>query len=254
MRLSFPAPKKEILCFEELHETCADELALVRYFLRKEPHTLLHIGLAVRFMEQHDVARAGKVLSIGLDLIKELYWARLAGLSFHVVDLDAKAIAGAARIAAAQGLPCDYEAGDIFKAPASASLDHGPYGTLLLSQMDYCFSDMEISALFARAAANPRMKQVLIFSPSLFGWPGWNLYAGAKEALHVCFNIARSLLNVRKPGVEYGSSIHSMRSVGLLRQLAGPSWRLGPLERYDYPSGVTHLLLFKRLSESIDAG
>ena len=233
-----------------LFETCADELSLVRFYLRNEPHAFLHIGRLVRFIEQHGVAQAGKGLSIGLDIIKELYLARLAGLALHVVDLDAKAIAGAARIAAAEGLPSSYEGGDIFKAPAAESLDRGPYATLLLSQMDYCLSDEELFALFVRAAGNPQMRYVVVLSPSLFHWPGRDVYAGAKEAIRVCFNIVRSLVSKRRAGPR-PTYVSYMRSVGLLRQLACPSWRLGPIERYDYPSGAMHLMLFERSAEPV---
>jgi hypothetical protein len=71
-----------------LLETCADELSLVRFYLRSEPHTLLHIGRLVRFIEQHGVAKAGKGLSIGLDLIKELYLARLASPSWRLGPIE----------------------------------------------------------------------------------------------------------------------------------------------------------------------
>jgi hypothetical protein len=234
--------ESDIETFRDDLSRCADETAMVRHYLRHEPHTLLHTGRLTRFVDRHGIAKAGKAFSVGLDPLKEFYLSRLCGLSLHVVDRDRQAIASAAARAAALALPCSYEAGDIFEPPLMKSLKDGPYATLFLSQMDYLFSDEELSALFAGAAANPAMKQLLILSPSLFRWPGRDWHSCAKETLRVCFNVARSLVKVKKAGTHQTY----MRSVGRLRRLAGPAWTLGPVERYDYPSGTMHLLLFRR--------
>lgn len=246
MRLTFPAPmtQEEYPHRNEWLRVCDDECKLVEWYLRVQPHTLLHAGHLASFLNRHRLGSDGlRILSVGVDFVKEFYLSRLAGVSLHVVDLDAGVVTALNAIAQKRGLPLSYETGDILR---TSSLESGDYSILLLSQIDYILSDEQLGELFGRAASNPRLRCVVVLSPSLFHWPGRDWLAGAREAIRFAENL-RMLVSAR--AADHGAAgwySTYRRSVGLLRRLAGKGWVLGPVERYDYPSGTMHTHLFRK--------
>lgn len=241
---------------DALFRLCDDEGLLVRWYLIKEPHTFLHVGHLARFFNRHGITeKGGSVISVGLDIFKELFIADLTGQSFIVIDRDARSVATLNQLKALHSWPLSYVAGDVTD-PGMTLLANHPCSTMLLSQMDYILTDEQIMSTVRRAAENPALKRIVVLSPSLFsiasGRPMATMLGAIREATRfVEFLIAMKRQTTLAVADSYPTFV---RSLGRLDRLMGREWVRVDTERYDYPSGKMHLLLFERAQTAGESG
>ena len=219
-------------------EACADLADLAAWYLVKEPHTLLHAGRLTRVFAGPG---APSVLSVGIDVGKELVLCRIVGASVHVIDLDVSAIVTARGLAARLAAPMTYEVADALddRGPLASGAN---WDTLLLSQIDYILDDERLTRMFQLAAANPRLERIVLLSPSLYSWSkGWG--SRIREVVRFADDARLAYFSRRLRG----SEAHRIyrRTLRLVEKLSAP-WVCTVADRYDYPSGTMHTLSFKR--------
>lgn len=238
----------------ELQGAATSEQGLTDWYLRNEPHTLLHVGrLAPHLGERR------AILSVGVDVAKEYFLARLTCSRIHVVELDAQAVEVSRAIMERLGAAVTYEQGNALveetgghmaldaasptprntvRPRAVGAIARPQWDTLLLSQMDYWLDDAMLARLFALAHKNAPIERVVMLSPSLYTMP-----AGMRDTVKEALRLGGEWWS-RHPKLKNFNESHR-RSLGHLLRLAAP-WQGRLADRYDYPSGTAHILTFQR--------
>lgn len=238
----------------ELLTAATSDRGLTDWYVRNEPHTLLHVGrLAPHLGERR------AILSVGVDVAKEYFLSRLTCSKIHVVEIDADAVEASRAIMERLGATVTYEQGNALVEETGGHMGRDPsaaaprnalrptvtgpiarpeWDTLLLSQMDYWLNDEVLTRLFALAHKNAAIQRIVMLSPSLYTVP-----AGMRDKVKEALRLGGEWWS-RKPALKNFNETHR-RSVGHVLRLARP-WRGTVADRYDYPSGTAHILTFYR--------
>ena len=129
--------------------------------LKTEPHTLYNMGYVLNFIKNSD--HAGKVLGIGIDPIKETILIQESKFDqIDVYDIDAEAVEAGNRYWENTSNNVRYYCKNILHDEINLN-----YDTALFFQMDYIFSDVELS-LIIKKFKQSRISDCYVITPSLF--------------------------------------------------------------------------------------
>lgn len=131
------------------------------YYLKIEPHSLYNMGQVLDFIKKsHSEC---KVLSIGIDPMKEAILIRESKFcQIDVYDIDAEAVKVGNKYWENNDLNIQYYVKNLLKDEVDVN-----YDTALLFQMDYIFSDGELSLILKRLKQSG-ISDCYVITPSLF--------------------------------------------------------------------------------------
>lgn len=203
-------------------------------YLSLEPHAFLHVGT---ILQKHRASFENKgVLSIGLDVCKEVILCKADPTKITVIDTDEAAIESAQSLANRifEDHEIEYVVGD------ASDLDVKQfYDTALLSQMDYCLTDEVYASLLAKFS-QLGIAEVIILTPSLYEF-SMNPYK-ILEALEFFLGAIKRMLIRGK----YSSATYR-RKKSYFESLISEKYKIVDHFDYRYPSGREHLYrLIKR--------
>ena len=134
---------------------------LLSDYLKIEPHTLYNMGHFFNFIKGLEFS--GKVLSIGIDPMKEFILHKESNFKqIDVYDIDTETVETGNRFWKKKKINIKYYYKNIL-----AEEINDKYSTLLLFQMDYIFSDKEMS-LILKKIRQSGITDCYIITPSLF--------------------------------------------------------------------------------------
>lgn len=197
-------------------------------YLSLEPHAFLHAGI---LLQKHRASfENNDILSIGLDVCKEIILLKANPSSITVVDTDEAAIESARSLAnrIIKNQQIEYVVGDASNLDIEQS-----YDTVLLSQMDYCLDDEVYSSLLAQFS-QLNIEEVIILTPSLYEFsinPCKTL-----EALEFFLGaIKRAVFRQRFSFATY------RRRKSYFESIISNEYKIADHFDYKYPSGREHL-------------
>jgi hypothetical protein len=140
---------------------------LIEKYIIIEPHTLLHIGCLSNFISSAGLNNS-YVLSIGIDLIKDVMLAKLNNLQFYIADMDTEFAAICNKIANILNYQqlCRYVGYKLGDPSLTKLINREKFDLLLLCQMDYILSNDEIIRLIENAHGS-NIKDIIVMTPSL---------------------------------------------------------------------------------------
>ena len=201
---------------------------LLLSYLCLEPHAFLHAGI---ILQRHRGSFENKkILSIGLDICKEVILLKANPQRLTVIDNDESAICCAQSLAnkIIKDKKIEYVVGD------ASNLDiKEPYDTVLLSQMDYCLADGTYSSLLNHCS-EVGIEEVIILTPSLYEFSA-NPYK-IIEVIEFFLGAIRRMINRGK----YSSATYR-RKKRYFESLISGKYRIVEHFDYKYPSGREHL-------------
>ena len=131
------------------------------HYLKNEPHSLYNMGHVLNFIKK--LHSDCKVLSIGIDPIKETILIRESKFSqIDVYDIDAEAVKVGNKYWKNSDLNIQYYCKNLLQEEADVN-----YEIALLFQMDYIFSDGELSLILKRLKQSG-ISDCYLITPSLF--------------------------------------------------------------------------------------
>lgn len=131
------------------------------HYLKNEPHSLYNMGHVLDFIKKSH--SDSKVLSIGIDPIKETILIRESKFcQIDVYDIDAEAVKVGNKYWENSDLNIQYYIKNLLQDEVDVN-----YDTALLFQMDYIFSDWELSLILKRLKQSG-ISDCYVITPSLF--------------------------------------------------------------------------------------
>ena len=200
-----------------------------RDYLCKEPHAFLHVGWLLQKFKLN--LNNKNLLSFGLDILKDSIIVNHTNSSMDVYDLDKKTINLLNKQLIYWGIDSKikYKYGDVLNIEISKS-----YDALILSQMDYIFSDLQLQKIFYNAKQS-RIKNIYLLTPSVF-----ELSLNPIKFLELCYNILLSLNSLRKKKVNSHKTYR--RRYSFLKKLISKYYEIEEDFEYKYPYGRIRLL------------
>jgi hypothetical protein len=117
---------------------------LLSEFIKIEPHTLYNMGHFIDFIKGSEIL--GKVLSIGIDPMKEFILIKECNFKqIDVYDIDRESVEEGNRFWGKKSINIKYFCKNILDEEINDN-----YSTILLFQMDYIFSDIEMSLILKK--------------------------------------------------------------------------------------------------------
>lgn len=242
MRLYQPN-KVEYTARNELYQCSRNKSDIFWRYIEKEPHAFLHVGNLVKLFKASGLANK-KVLSVGIDLLKDYILAKSSELDLTVLDIDESAINSAKQLMKAEGGDVSYQCIDLLSSEGVAFLAEGSFEVLLLCQMDYVFSDEQLKQVFSRAY-QAGIAHIVVLSPSLYSFKtARNPLIQIKNAidLYLGFNAALKSRRYSKDGLCTYKRLYKNFS-----KLLKPYYCLRSKFIYQYPSGRIHLLHYDQV-------
>ena len=144
-------------------KNCKNYFEFMVNFLKTEPHNLYNMGHFYNFIKNQK--NFGKVLSIGIDPMKEYLLLKECNFKqIDVYDIDINAVEEGNKFWRTQG-----DLANIKYYCKNILVDeiNNNYSTLLLFQMDYVFSDVEISIILHKSLQSG-ISNCYVITPSLF--------------------------------------------------------------------------------------
>ena len=132
-------------------------------YLRIEPHCFLHVGMFLKKFEKD--LKNKKVLSIGLDPLKDMIFSTVENIDIKVIDIDKKGILACNEMVNKINIKKNLKFLEI--NALNSEVYKKNYDILILSQMDYIFSDDEYKKILLNAS-NSNIQTVFIITPSLY--------------------------------------------------------------------------------------
>lgn len=203
-------------------------------YLSLEPHAFLHAGT---MLQKHPASFENKeVLSIGLDICKEVILLKANTQRITVIDTDKSAMDCAQALAnkIVKDQKIEYVVGDARDLNIKKS-----YDTVLLSQMDYCLTDEAYSSLLAHFG-KVGIEEVIILTPSLYEF-STNPYKIIEAIEFFLGAIKRMIIRGKYSSPTY------RRKKSYFETLISERYEIVDHFDYRYPSGREHLYrLIKR--------
>jgi len=130
--------------------------------LKSEPHAFLLIGFLIKNFS--DVISKKSILSIGIDLLKDLMIIRSTQSELKVLDIDQIAVEEGNKAIERFGIEksLTYQLDNILTYKMDEKFD-----CLILCQMDYIFNDSDFKNIIKKAA-NGKIKNIIVLTPSLY--------------------------------------------------------------------------------------
>lgn len=197
-------------------------------YLCMEPHAFLHVGT---ILQKHQSSFENKkVLSIGLDMCKEVILLKANPSRVTVIDIDESKIESARLLA---NRIIKHEKIEYFVGDAKNLDIKENYDTVLLSQMDYCMDDGDYSSLLA-AFKKSGVEEVIILTPSLY-----ELSLRPHKLLETC-NFFLGAIRRRIMRGKYSSATFR-RAKKYFEKILSENYSIADHFDYKYPSGREHL-------------
>ena len=134
---------------------------LLSHYIKNEPHTLYNMGHFYDFIKGSQ--SPDKILSIGIDPMKEFILIKECNFKqIDVYDIDGEAVEIGNRFWEDKSINIRYFCKNILYEEIKDN-----YSTILLSQMDYIFSDIEMASII-RKIRQSGIYNCYVITPSLF--------------------------------------------------------------------------------------
>lgn len=151
--------KKDIL---HLYEKFNSDTSIFFNFIKKKPHSIYVFSKLIKLI-QSDKKNLNftKTICIGSDFIKEYLSVKFLFDKIDCIDIDQSLVEDHKHLAKKFDLKIDYKKANVL----NYNLDK--YDTLLLYQMDYIFSNNQLSQIIKNFSVDPG-KRIILMSPSIF--------------------------------------------------------------------------------------
>jgi hypothetical protein len=179
---------------------------LLSHYLNNEPHTLHNMGHVLNLINQPD--STCKVLSIGIDPMKETILIKESKFDqIDVYDIDAEAVEVGNKYWENSDVNVKYYCKNLLQDETDVNYDFA-----LMFQMDYIFSDAQLSLMINKIKQSG-ISDCYVITPSLFNInlnkttpPDIFIY----DIFHIGFYLIKSLkLRIkRKPGLKSDQSTY----------------------------------------------
>lgn len=145
-----------------LDKNTDEEVSIFFNFLKKKPHSIYVFGKLIGLLNDYSLEFKNlRALCVGSDFLKEYLTVKFFTNKLDCIDLDQSIIEDHKYLANKYKLNIGYEKKDIF------NFDTSPYEILLLYQMDYNFSDLQLKDIISKFSNKPK-KFIVVMSPSIF--------------------------------------------------------------------------------------
>ncbi len=221
---------------EDLYKRISTLEELYNEYVILEPHTFLHAGAISKTISKKQL-NGMSAISIGMDLIKDSTLVKNNNYSIDVFDIDEKAVSLANKFS--NGLlisdSLKYFKQDVLSKDFKIK---NKYEILILSQMDYIFSDDQIKFLLKKISKS-HIKYILIITPSIFSF-SFSPY----KFVDLIYNFLRCLKSYLKANKNNYYTTYRRRKTHLLN-LFKQYYYCDYQFDYAYPSGREYLFLLK---------
>ena len=221
---------------ERLYSRISSLEELYSEYISLEPHCFLHAGVISNTIKKKNL-NGISAISIGIDILKESTLVKNNNLNIDVFDIDKKAVALANKFS------YELQISDTLKYFEQNILSEDfriqkGYEILILSQMDYIFSDKDIELLLKKISM-AKIKYILIITPSIYSF---------SPSPYKTLDLIKSLLSCIKSNLitnpkKYFTTYKRRESyfLSLFRKHFYCDYKFD----YVYPSGREYLFLLK---------
>lgn len=196
--------------------------------LKSEPHAFLLVGFLIKNFS--DVVSKKSILSIGIDLLKDLMIVRSTHAELKVLDLDQTAVEEGNKAIKRFGFEnsLTYQLDNILTYKVEKKFD-----CLILCQMDYIFNDKDFKKIIKKAA-NDEIENLIVLTPSLYEFTFHPFKM--LETIHTFLYAAKTFL-LKDPN----SYQTYRRRRGYFTKMVSDYYRVDKYLSFKYPYGRIHL-------------